>query len=198
MSKSKGNFWTVRDVLEGRATGVKVHPAVLRLELIKSHYRANMNFTKKGLQDSAGAVKRLTEFRAKLEAACGGQAEVPDADHPVLKEFAEAIADDLNIAGALGAILPWAASSPNNQAQALGVLNRINEVLAVAPLAGADQADEGSDAEGDQIVGLCKKMDEARAAKDFVTADAIRVEITAAGYDVKTSPQGTIATKRLA
>lgn len=198
MSKSKGNFWTVRDVLEGRATGVKVHPAVLRLELIKSHYRANMNFTKKGLQDSAGAVKRLTEFRAKLEAACGGQAEVPDADHPVLKEFAEAIADDLNIAGALGAILPWAASSPNNPAQALGVLNRINEVLAVAPLAGADQADEGSDAEGDQIVGLCKKMDEARAAKDFVTADAIRVEITAAGYDVKTSPQGTIATKRLA
>ena len=131
MSKSKGNFWTVRDVLEGRATGTQVHPAVLRLELIKSHYRANMNFTKKGLLDSAGAVKRLTDFRAKLEAACGGKAEPVDLSYPILKEFAEAIADDLNIAGALGAILPWASSTPDDAGAALGALNRINDVLAV-------------------------------------------------------------------
>ncbi len=102
MSKSKGNFWTVRDVLEGRATGTTVHPAVLRLELIKSHYRANMNFTKKGLQDSAGIVKRLTDLRSRLEADCGGKPAAVDFSHPVLREFAEAIADDLNFAGALG------------------------------------------------------------------------------------------------
>jgi cysteinyl-tRNA synthetase len=134
MSKSKGNFWTVRDVLEGRATGTQVHPAVLRLELIKSHYRANMNFTKKGLLDSAGAVKRLTEFRGRLEAACGGKAESVDLTYPILKEFAEALADDLNIAGALGAILPWASSAPSDPATALGAFNRINEVLSIAPL----------------------------------------------------------------
>ncbi|MCA9061181.1 MAG: hypothetical protein KDA85_21860 [Planctomycetaceae bacterium] len=195
MSKSKGNFWTVRDVLEGRATGIEVHPAVLRLELIKSHYRANMNFTRKGLQDSAGAVKRLTEFRSRLEAACDGKPAEVDLDYPVLKEFSEALADDLNIAGALGAVLPWAASTPDDPAQALAALNRINQVLAVAPLSSAESATSGDD---DEIVALCRQMDEARAGKDYATADKIRTELQGRGYDVRNSPQGTVAEKRLA
>jgi len=198
MSKSKGNFWTVRDVLEGRATGTQVHPAVLRLELIKSHYRANMNFTKKGLLDSAGAVKRLTDFRAKLEAACGGKAEPVDLSYPILKEFAEAIADDLNIAGALGAILPWASSTPDDAGAALGALNRINDVLAVAPL-GVNDAGSG-EASGEQveIESLCRQIDDARQRKDWPTADGLRKDIESRGYNVKNSPNGTIAEKRLA
>ncbi len=198
MSKSKGNFWTVRDVLEGRATGTQVHPAVLRLELIKSHYRANMNFTKKGLLDSAGAVKRLTEFRARLEAACGGKAEPVDLSYPILKEFADALADDLNIAGALGAILPWASSTPEDAGAALGALNRINEVLAVAPL-GASDGDSGA-VSGDQsaIEDLCRQIDDARQRKDWPTADGLRKDIESRGYTVKNSPNGTIAEKRLA
>ena len=198
MSKRKGNFWTVRDVLEGRATGTQVHPAVLRLELIKSHYRANMNFTKKGLLDSAGAVKRLTDFRAKLEAACGGKAEEVDLDYPILKEFAEALADDLNVAGALGAILPWAASTPSDPAAALGALNRINSVLAIAPLDTGVAESAGASGEQAEIDALCKQIDEARKNKDFKAADALRVEIQSKGYDVKTSPNGTVAEKRLA
>jgi len=59
MSKSKGTFYTVRDVLEGRVTGRIVDPAVLRYELIKGHYRSNLNFTLKGLEDSPAPVQRL-------------------------------------------------------------------------------------------------------------------------------------------
>ncbi len=198
MSKSKGNFWTVRDVLEGRATGTQVHPAVLRLELIKSHYRANMNFTKKGLLDSAGAVKRLTDFRSKLEAACGGQAEAVDLNYPILKEFAEASADDLNIAGALGAILPWASSVPSDPGAALGALNRINEVLSIAPLGSADAGTTGASSEQTAMEDLCRQLDEARQRKDWPAADGLRKEIESQGYTVKTSPNGTIAEKRLA
>ncbi|MEM6365192.1 MAG: cysteine--tRNA ligase, partial [Planctomycetota bacterium] len=66
MSKRKGNFYTVRDILSGKATGSPVHPAVLRLELIKSHYRAHTNFTSKGLNDSANTVRRLTELGVRL------------------------------------------------------------------------------------------------------------------------------------
>jgi cysteinyl-tRNA synthetase len=198
MSKSKGNFWTVRDVLEGRATGTQVHPAVLRLELIKSHYRANMNFTKKGLLDSAGAVKRLTDFRAKLEAACGGKAEPVDLSYPILKEFAEAIADDLNIAGALGAILPWASSTPDDAGAALGALNRINDVLAVAPLGASDAGSGGASGEQAEIESLCRQIDDARQRKDWPTADGLRKDIESRGYNVKNSPNGTIAEKRLA
>lgn len=203
MSKSKGNFWTVRDVLEGRATGTHVHPAVLRLELIKSHYRANMNFTRKGLTDSAGAVRRLMDFRAKLEAASGGRAETVDFDYPILREFAEALADDLNIAGALGAVLPWATSTPDDPGMALAALNRINEVLAIAPLAGAPGgSDSGTEAASDpeaaEIQRLCSQLDDARRLKDFAAADGIRAEIQKRGYVVKTSPNGTIAEKPLA
>ena len=198
MSKSKGNFWTVRDVLEGRATGTQVHPAVLRLELIKSHYRANMNFTKKGLLDSAGAVKRLTEFRAKLEAACGGKAEPVDLSYPILKEFAEALADDLNIAGALGAILPWASSTPDDAGAALGALNRINDVLAVAPLGANDVGSGEPSGEQTEIESLCRQIDDARQRKDWPTADGLRKDIEGRGYNVKNSPNGTIAEKRLA
>ena len=198
MSKSKGNFWTVRDVLEGRATGIHVHPAVLRLELIKSHYRANMNFTKKGLLDSAGAVKRLTDFRAKLETACGGRAEVVDLSYPVLKEFGEALADDLNVAGALGAILPWAASNPSDPSAALGALNRINEVLSITPLGPSDTVSAEASDETTAIQDLCRQLDDARKRRDFAGADGIRSQIQKHGYDVKTSPNGTVAEKRLA
>ena len=198
MSKSKGNFWTVRDVLEGRATGTQVHPAVLRLELIKSHYRANMNFTKKGLLDSAGAVKRLTDFRAKLEAACGGKAEEVNLDYPILKEFAEALADDLNVAGALGEILPWATSTPSDPAAALGALNHINSVLCIAPLDSASTGAIQVSGEKSAIDALCRQLDEARKNKDFKAADALRGQIQSKGYDVKTSPNGTVAEKRLA
>jgi len=205
MSKSKGNFYTVRDVLQGRVkddkgqpTGVSVHPSVLRLELIKSHYRGNMNFTHKGLIDSAGAVKRLNDFRTKLEAASGGRVEPVDLSYPVLKEFAAAIADDLNIAGALGAILPWAASTPADPAAALGALNRINEVLAVAPLQPVAAADSGASDEAVEIQDLCRQLDDARKRKDFAAADGLRGQIQKRGYDVKTSPGGTLAEKRLA
>lgn len=198
MSKSRGNFWTVRDVLEGRATGTKVHPAVLRLELIKSHYRANMNFTKKGLQDSAGVVTRLTELRERLEASAGNRTDSVDLTHPVLREFADALADDLNVAGALGAVLPWAAGAHSDPPVSLAVLNRINEVLAVAPLTAAEQPSVGESAEQVEILQLCRRLDEARASRDFQAADGLRAQMEAAGYDVKTSRTGTVARKRLA
>ncbi len=108
MSKSKGNFFTARDVFEGRVIeGSRVHPAVLRYELIKSHYRANMNFTIKGLKDSHAVVLKMFEFQEWLENETGGEADEIELDHPVLQEFSKALADDLNIAGALSVVHPW-------------------------------------------------------------------------------------------
>jgi cysteinyl-tRNA synthetase len=201
MSKSKGNFYTVRDVLEGRVTGRPVHPAVLRYELIKSHYRANMNFTTKGLHDSAGAVKRLQDFRARCEAASGGEvAEVPNT-HPVLKEFLDALSDDLNMSGALAAVLPWANETPSDPAEALGVLSEINTVLAVAPISFEDQAPSLAAPGGlsdQEAAEMCRQIDQARAAKDFKTSDALRDQLIEAGFDVQISREGTTAERPLA
>ncbi len=199
MSKSKGNFYTVRDVLEGKVTGRPVHPAVLRYELLKSHYRANMNFTVKGLHDSAGAVKRLQDFRAKCEAASGGEVAEVGNSHPVLKEFIDALSDDLNMSGALAVVLPWAAQTPSDPAVALGVLSEINTVLAVAPIRFDDEPCEtASGSGGDDVQAICRQIDEARAAKDFATSDALRDQLVAAGYDVNITRDGTTAERKLA
>ena len=201
MSKSKGNFYTARDILGGKATGRPVHPAVLRFELIKSHYRANMNFTVKGLADSASAVRKLIEFRQKLETETGGEAASVDRSHPLLKAFLEALADDLNMSGALGVVFPWVAGDHPDPRESLGVFNEINRVLAVAPIEpfeGDAIVFDGGEENELPIEDLCRQIDEARSRKDWPAADTIRKQLQEAGYEVRNSPDGTVATRQLA
>ncbi|QDT36358.1 cysteine--tRNA ligase [Stratiformator vulcanicus] len=203
MSKSKGNFYTVRDVLSGKATGREVHPAVLRYELTKSHYRANMNFTHKGLTDSAANVKKLIDLRQKLSSEANGNAAEVDNSHPVLNDFLGALADDLNISGALGVLFPWVTSEHRNPAESLAVLDKINHVLSIAPIdvpasfREPEASTPGAESSFDPTA-LCRQIDEARATKDWATADKIRDELQSAGYAVKNSPEGTVAEKQLA
>jgi len=210
MSKSKGTFYTVRDILTGNFKkddsgamwGRKVDPAVLRFELLKSHYRTNLNFTAKSMSDSATCVRRLQEFRQALEEKTGGQSENVDLGHPVVKEFADNLADDLNIAGALAVVLPWAASRPEDAGEALGALKLINTVLSVAPLnEGIEFAYSNTEpGENDalaQAEAWCRELDEARSSKDFAKADALRTQIQEAGFEVRTTKEGTTIQKQL-
>lgn len=202
MSKSKGNFYTVRDVLGGKVTGREVHPAVLRFELLKSHYRSNMNFTEKGLKDSANSVRRLVEFRQQQLQKSGGEVADVGNDHPIVAQFTEALSNDLNISGALAVVLPWLSQEHKDAAEALGVLTKINHVLNVAPLDTAGDLAFGDDPEEggieSQVKTWCKEIDEARASKNWPIADELRKKIQAAGYEVRNSPEGTVAQKQLA
>ncbi|NNJ25085.1 cysteine--tRNA ligase [Alienimonas chondri] len=195
MSKSKGNFYTVRDVLGGKVTGRDVHPGVLRYELTKSHYRANMNFTVKGLQDSAAAVRKLIEFKARLKAEAGDATAEVDNSHPAVSGFLAALGDDLNMSGALGVLFPWVGGSHPDPAESLAAFEIIDSVLCTDP--SADPAD-GESTGGFDPTALCKQIDEARAAKDWPAADAARDELKAAGYEVRNDPSGTVAVKELA
>lgn len=206
MSKSKGNFYTARDVFEGKVTGNKVHPAVLRYELIKSHYRANMNFTNKGLADSAHTISKLIEFREQLESKTGGKAtEGVDLSHPVVFEFASALADDLNIAGALGVMHPWVKGDHPDPHESLAVWKLMNSVLSIAPInegvQGGDDifsADSGDAATLAQAEQWCVEMDEARAVKDWAKSDEIRKQINDAGFEVQQTKAGSVIKKQLA
>ncbi len=199
MSKSEGNFYTARDVLEGRVTGRPVHPAVLRYELIKTHYRSNLNFTVKGLGDSAQAVTKLTDFLNKANEASKGQVGEVGNDHPIVSQFLEALADDVNISAALAVVLPWISKSPEDPAEALGVLHKIDGVLGILGLAekGVQQGDS-SDSSDFDAEAACRELDQARADKDYDRADALRQQIIDAGYDVQTGKDGTTAKKKLA
>jgi len=212
MSKSSGTFYTVRDIVEGNFKrgadtdelwGKKVDPAVVRFELIKSHYRTNLNFTAKGIEDSANQVRKMIEFRAKMEQQTGGQATEVGLDHPVLNAFGEALADDLNISGALAVVNKFISSEVTDAAEALGVFKKINSVLSVAPINEGVDASElpAAEADGDLdalLEQMCKEMDEARAAKDWPTADAIREKIREMGFETRQTPEGTVIQKELA
>ncbi|MFW6038883.1 MAG: cysteine--tRNA ligase [bacterium] len=215
MSKSLGNFHTVRDVLEGRVTGRPVDPAVLRYELLRAHYRTNFNFIAKGLkEDAAGAVQKIRDAAMQLEQRSGGAVTDVGLDHPAVARFAEALADDLNTAGALGELFEFLRESHADPAEALGALRKMDTVLALLPQE-EDREDkiklrfsgmrEQSDREGAfpdaaeiTVSAACRELDKARKAKDYATADRIRTELQDAGFDVKTTKEGTVATKKLA
>jgi cysteinyl-tRNA synthetase len=199
MSKSRGNFYTVRDVLEGKATQRPVDPAVLRYELIKSHYRSNMNFTVKGLEDSASAVRRIRELRGRLVHDAGpaaGTIKPVPGSHPVVGEFSAALSDDLNMSGALAVLFTWMGQPMPDPVEALGVLEAVDSVLGIS---GSVQVSvDSAPGADDQAAAACRQIDAARRAKDFATADRLRQELQNAGYDVMTTKAGTAARKRLA
>jgi len=195
MSKSKGTFYTARDVFEGKVPDChRVHPSVLRFELIKSHYRRNMNFTVKGLMDSAATVRQMIEFQKDLEDKTGGVAADVDLSHPVLQSFAEYLADDLNISGALGVVVPWLKQDHDDAAEALGVWNQINRVL------GIEEKVEVSESESttiQQAEHWCQEMNQARARKDYKASDAWRQKILDAGFEVQQTKDGATIKKQL-
>lgn len=198
MSKRSGNFFTVRDLTEGRATGRTVHPAILRLALIRSHYRSNMDFTFRGLQDTALAVaelRRAAESWMETVAASGKPEPEVDLDHPVLNRFASMLADDLNIAGAFGAVFEWLRRPKGKPAECLAVLRKIDSVLGVVfpddggmpePLA------EGPLSQ-DELNATLDKIADARKAKDYSVADQLKDELRSHGYEVMDTPSGTRA-----
>jgi len=196
MSKSKGNFYTVRQVLDGAFTGRAVDPAVLRLELIKAHYRSNMNFTQKGVEDSASAVKRVRAFAESVNydvnstTRKGGAHVLEDCDHPAVAEYVAALADDLNAARALGALFAYLNEPSADQAVSHAMLSAFDQVF--------DVLAASSSAAGDFASVKAAAIDQARKARDYAAADALRSELEAAGYEVKTTKDGTVATKKLA
>ena len=193
MSKSRGNFLTVRDVLGGSFTGRPVDPAALRLELIRSSYRGQTDFTAKGLRDSASAVAKLRAFADTLPMTDAVPIEAA-RDHPAAQRFLIPLADDLNTAGALAAAFEFAASEPPADAQTAGVLALMDAVLGV--LEPAAEASGGRDAAW--AADRCRAIDAARAARDFPAADAARAELLEAGFTVKTTADGTVAVAPLA
>ncbi|HAI10280.1 MAG TPA: cysteine--tRNA ligase [Phycisphaerales bacterium] len=191
MSKSKGSFYTARDVFDGKVTGRSVHPAVLRFELMRSHYRSNLNFTASSLSDAGSAVKRFTDFALKAKSECNDQPAEIDLNHTMLAAFTQALADDLNISGALGELFAWINDGKDDAPIAWAACLQVDRVLGLLDL--EDQSTSEVD-----IDALCKALDDARATKDYASADELRKQMVDAGYDVLTTKEGTKAVKKLA
>ena len=194
MSKSAGTFFTARDLF---AQGHE--PAAVRLELIKTHYRSNADFSAEGLKASAKTVER---FRKVLDAGGGETATLGIGDHPVLEAVASAMHDDLNIAGALGEINKWLNATPDPTPRDAAAMRTLDGVLGLLDL---KRGEAKSTAIGvflpgiepdETIEALLAERAAARKAKDFARSDAIRDELAGMGLSIKDVAGGKVEVGR--
>jgi len=195
MSKSLGNFFTLRDLL---AKGYD--PMAIRYQLLSVHYRQQLNFTEDALQRIPSTLQRFKDFMIRLREA---GAENPNDAAPG-KEMSELISeaamgfeasmdDDLNISAALGAVFTFMREinrrmdrdliPPPDANAASNLMRRFDRVLGL--LGSAD--DEETPA---RVTELVAARTEARKKKDFTSADRIRDELHDMGYVVEDTPEG--------
>jgi cysteinyl-tRNA synthetase len=191
MSKSLGNFYTLRDLLE------RGHePRTLRYLLLGTHYRKQLNFTLDLLSQSEAELGRVDDLRLRLGEVPGeseGGEELARAAEAALEAFGAAMDDDLNISGAMGSLfkLVREANTALDEGRAgslgrdavLGALERLDRVLGVLAPPESGTLDQ-------EVERLIASRQEARARKDWQEADRIRDELAARGIVLEDTPQG--------
>ena len=191
MSKSLGNFYTLRNLQDKGYSGTQV-----RYMLLNSHYRTQLNFTIEGLDGTKTSLQRLQSLIQRM-------LEIKEQDDsgkvaPILEradqQFSQALADDLNISVALAAVFDMlhhinglcdAGAIGSGDAQlVLAQLQRFNEVLGVLSFEPVTQEIPRD------VLDALEQREQARAAKDWAQADKFRDEIIARGYVIEDTPNG--------
>jgi cysteinyl-tRNA synthetase len=192
MSKSAGNFFTLRDLLE---RGYAALP--IRYLLVSVPYRQKLNFTFEGLRGAGAAVDRIANTLRRLAHTppIGGDGHLPAEELDRFREeFDRALADDLNTARALAA-LHTLLTRVNHALDSGGVAERvrgafgeaIDHVRAVLNVVPATATDDDA-----EIETLVSARAAARAARDFSRADRIRSQLAERGVVLEDTPHGTI------
>ncbi len=203
MSKSLGNFMTVRDIRK------KYNPLVLRFFLLSAQYRSPINFTAEALEQAKSALERITNCFSDLKFALDNR-ENGEKDETLIQKLAEAqktytdcMDDDFNTAGAIGGIFDAVSAINIHLAEhkaidketltaALEFIDKINGIFGFFPAEDKNAEDETA-----EIEKLIEQRSQARKNKDWAMSDKIRDELAAKGIVIKDTPQGTIWTKQL-
>ncbi len=185
MSKSAGNFFTLRDLLDKSWTGREV-----RYVLLSVKYREPLNFTFESLAAARAALARFDEWSRRIDEAAGPAAE-PLPEEFGVEDFGAALDDDLNASAALGSIFEIvratnkrldAGALTAGQARALvNWRDAVNSVLRFEPDAATVPA---------EVEALLTQRAEARAAKNFAESDRLRDAVAALGWTVKDTKDG--------
>ena len=188
MSKSLGNQFTLRDIIQKGYPGVAV-----RYLLLATHYRQQLNFTFDGLDGARNALERYNDFLSNLQAFTGGQSDGSAGN--VLSQakagFEESLDDDLNISGAMGAVFDLIRDV--NRLKAEGKLSIAERDRALALVRQFDTVlnfESRTQALNSEIETLIEQRNAARKGKDFGRADAIRDDLLKMGIVLEDTPQG--------
>jgi cysteinyl-tRNA synthetase len=215
MSKSEGNFFTLRDLL------LKGHkPSAIRFLLTSVPYRKQLNFTFQGLEQAAHSVGRLRDFKSRLEMAHllpGKNERMQQLAEETRREMRAGLEDDLNTARALGAIFDMVREAntaadrnelkQEDKAPLLAALGQFDEIFAVIKDDDTEKiarAAEWAKAQGlleqseltaniisdEEVDRLIAERAAAKKAREFARSDAIRAQLTQAGIVVEDTKDG--------
>lgn len=188
MSKSLGNFFTVRDIAR------QFDLLAVRLFMLSAHYRNPVNFSSDLIAQAETGLKRIENCRENLKfvAEGGGKADGQSVDLESFRQrFVQAMEDDLNTADAIGVIfdlvreLNTVFAEGRNGALAKDALALLDELLDVLGLLREEEHEIPSD-----ILELAEKRAEARKEKNWALADQLRDQIKELGYELKDSADG--------
>ena len=183
MSKSLGNFFTIRDVLN------RFEAETVRFFVVRSHYRSPLNYSDVHLADARAALKRLY---TALDAVAPAEVALDWRD-PWAARFKAAMDDDFGTPEAIAVLFELATEVNRSQsAQLAGVLKALGGVLGLLQREPRAFLQGGSDADaGAAIAAQIQARAAAKAAKNFAEADRIRNDLLAQGIVLKDSPTGT-------
>jgi len=199
MSKSKGNFYTLRDLL---AKGYD--PIVIRLALLSAHYRSQLNFTLEGLTAAKEALKRIRDFWFARKSDNGngmeGKSEVSKLIEMTEDRIVKDLEDDLKVPEALSAIfafinmvnkLPKEKIFKNESVRIDDFFHRLDKIFGVF---GQLVSEKDTPSEVEQLV---QDREKARKNRDFKLADELRERVKNIGYTIEDTPKGVLVKKTL-
>lgn len=197
MSKSKGNVYTLRDLLDKG-----LDPRSIRWLLMGTHYRKMLNFTFEGLDQAQSSLRRIRDFADVLKnhpLKEGESRKAHDLVAEAEKVFVEGLSDDLNISAGMSGLfelirevnilLSLGQLLKGDTVEILGFLRKLNLVLGVF----SDQDAESLPAE---IMDRIRAREEARASKNYAEADRIRLELLSQGIELEDTREGVRWKKR--
>jgi cysteinyl-tRNA synthetase len=186
MSKSLGNFFTIREVLE------KYDAETVRFFILRAHYRSALNYSDVHLDDARGALKRL--YTALSQAPTGPLAQI-DWDQPFAARFRAAMDEDFGTPEAVAVLFDLATEvNRSKDTQLAGLLKALGGVLGLLQQDPQAYLKSGGASEGldeTRIQSLMAERAAAKAMKNFAEADRIRQELLVQGVVLKDGPTGT-------
>ncbi|HZK29118.1 MAG TPA: DALR domain-containing protein, partial [Clostridia bacterium] len=198
MSKSAGNFFTVRDL-------ASLYPySILRFFILQAHYRMPINFSDDLLDAAVTSWQRITscidhlKFVAEAAAQESGnkqaEAELKKEITTCRYNWQQAMDDDLNTADAIACLFELVRAANTGAAvegiRAKTLLEARETIIELFGVLGLEPENAGEKTIPDEVLALVDARTQAKLARDFVTADTIRDEITRKGYRVEDTPQG--------